>query len=232
MKNGRTYRNVDPAEGFTPQIISPTAVKPATNRNHNEEHLLGRDVTDCREVKDKEKEKDKEKDKENDKEKEKERKEVRIEIRTSPKVSNMPTRSKEQIAQVPPPKTSISPTHNKRSVPKYFDEESIAPSVPRSPEFENLLRSPTSDNIHIDERDETHRPAKIRISTAAVTQMYVRTKNAKKKKRSLSYYLIRGVSLESVPEDEELVNFVEYQQVKTRRGATVSDLMKQLKKIF
>lgn len=232
MKNGRTYRNVDPAEGFTPQIISPTAVKPATNRNHTEEHLLNRDITDCREVKDKEKEKDKEKDRENDKEKEKESKEVRIEIRTSPKVSNMPTRSKEQIAQVPPPKTSISPTHNKRSVPKYFDEESIAPSVPRSPEFENLLRSPTSDNIYIDERDETHRPAKIRISTAAVTQMYVRTKNAKKKKRSLSYYLIRGVSLESVPEDEELVNFVEYQQVKTRRGATVSDLMKQLKKIF
>lgn len=222
MKNGRTYRNVDPTEGFTPQTISPAASKPATNRNYSDEQLINRDVTDYREFKEKERDRDKEK----------ERKEVRLEVRTSLKVSNGLTRSKEHVTQVPPPKVSISPSQNKRTVPKYFDDESSTPSDPRSPEFEIQLRSPHCDKIHIDVRNETHRPAKIRISTAAVTQMYVRTKNAKKKKRSLSYYLIRGVSLESVPEDEELVDFVEYQQVKTRRGATVSDLMKQLKKIF
>jgi hypothetical protein len=220
VKNGRTYRSIDPTEGFTPQIISPAVSKPATNRNSNEEFLITRDVAEFREGKDKEKEK------------EKERKDVRIEVRTSPKLSIGPIRSKEEIVQVPPPKISTSPSHNKRSVPKYFDEESIAPSIPRSPELEYQSRSPHSDKTHIDERNETHRPAKIRISTAAVTQMYGRTKNAKKKKRSLSYYLIRGVSLETVPEDEELVSFVEYQQIKARRGATVSDLMKQLKKIF
>ena len=164
--------------------------------------------------------------------KEKEKERERRDVRTSSKVSNGPTRSREQTVQFPPPTKSISPPHNKRSVPKYFDDESNTPSGSRSPENETQSTLPRDDKAPTDLKNETHRPAKIRISTAAVTQMYVRTKNAKKKKRSLSYYLIRGVSLEPVPEDEELVNFVEYQQIKTRRGASVSDLMKQLKKIF
>ena len=54
----------------------------------------------------------------------------------------------------------------------------------------------------------TYKPCKIRISLAAVSSStYVRTKNSKKKKKSLSFFLMRGPTLESVPEENEILNF-------------------------
>lgn len=72
-------------------------------------------------------------------------------------------------------------------------------------------------------------PRRVRISTAAVSKTYSRTKNPRKKKRGLSYYLIRGASLDAIPEHRELVEFSEYVQIKSKRFSnnSVSDTLKQ-----
>ena len=75
-------------------------------------------------------------------------------------------------------------------------------------------------------------PRRIRISTAAVSKSYSRIKNPRRKRRGLSYYIIRGVSLDSIPENRELVEFNEYVQIKMKRSShTTSDShsMKHLK---
>lgn len=71
-------------------------------------------------------------------------------------------------------------------------------------------------------------PRRVRISTAAVSKTYSRTKNPRKKKRGLSYYIIRGASLDAIPEHRELVEFSEYVQIKSKRFSnSVSDTLKQ-----
>ena len=72
-------------------------------------------------------------------------------------------------------------------------------------------------------------PRRVRISTAAVSKTYSRTKNPRKKKRGLSYYIIRGASLDAIPEHRELIEFSEYVQIKSKRfsNCSVSDTLKQ-----
>lgn len=72
-------------------------------------------------------------------------------------------------------------------------------------------------------------PRRVRISTAAVSKMYSRTKNLRKKRRGLSYYIIRGASLDAIPEHRELVEFSEYVQIKSKRFSnnSVADTLKQ-----
>jgi hypothetical protein len=72
-------------------------------------------------------------------------------------------------------------------------------------------------------------PRRVRISRAAVSKSYSRTKNPRKKKRGLSYYIIRGASLDAIPEHRELIEFSEYVQIKSKRFSnnSVSDTLKQ-----
>ena len=72
--------------------------------------------------------------------------------------------------------------------------------------------------------NSNYAPRRIRISTAAVSKSYSRIKNPRRKRRGLSYYIIRGVSLDSIPENRELVEFNEYIQIKMKRSShTTSD---------
>jgi hypothetical protein len=72
-------------------------------------------------------------------------------------------------------------------------------------------------------------PRRVRISSAAVSKTYSRTKNPRKKKRGLSYYIIRGASLDAIPEHRELIEFSEYVQIKSKRFSnnSVTDTLKQ-----
>ena len=89
-------------------------------------------------------------------------------------------------------------------------------------------QSPTPE-IEINVSEKTSRVRKIRVSTASVSSV-VRTKSTKTKKRSLSFYSIRGVSLQTVPENEELSNFLVYHQIKSSRSSTISELLRQINK--
>ena len=56
----------------------------------------------------------------------------------------------------------------------------------------------------------TFKPWKVRISRAAVSSStYVRARNNKRKKRSISYFLIKGPTLQTVPEKVEMTKFNE-----------------------
>ena len=55
-----------------------------------------------------------------------------------------------------------------------------------------------------------YKPLKVRISRAAVSSStYVRAKNNKRKKRSISYFLIKGPTLQTIPEKIEMTKFNE-----------------------
>lgn len=96
----------------------------------------------------------------------------------------------------------------------------------------NNNNSGSSSSNNSNSITNNYAPRRIRISTAAVSKSYSRIKNPRRKRRGLSYYIIRGVSLDSIPENRELVEFNEYVQIKMKRSShTTSDShsMKHLK---
>ena len=139
-------------------------------------------------------------------------------------------------------KFSNSPKEN---IPlNYFDDDIITEEIsaknteyPTGPENEfspsrneNFYVSPNqSPTPEIENGEKLSRVRKIRVSTASVSSA-VRTKSTKRKKKSLSFYSIRGVSLQSVPENEELSNFLVYHQIKSSRSSTISELLRQINK--
>jgi hypothetical protein len=74
------------------------------------------------------------------------------------------------------------------------------------------VRSPTSYRSSprlndIDNIERIYRPRIIRISKVSVSIPIGRNKTGKKKRRSVSSFITRGVVLPSIPENEELYNF-------------------------
>ena len=61
-----------------------------------------------------------------------------------------------------------------------------------------------------DFENSTFKPWKIRISRAAVSSStYVRPRNNKRKKKSISYFLMKGPTLQTIPEKVEMIRFKE-----------------------
>ena len=88
----------------------------------------------------------------------------------------------------------------------------------------NSSNNSSTYNSNTNSINGSYAPRRIRISTAAVSKPYSRIKNPRRKKRGLSYYIMRGVSLDSIPENRELVEFNEYVQIKMKRSShTTSD---------
>ena len=94
------------------------------------------------------------------------------------------------------------------------------------------------NNLFVSTENSTYicRERKIRVSRAAVTNSlpYVRTKSSRRKRRSSSFFVTRGITLQSIPENDEITDFDGYVYMEKTRKSNISgsDILSQLKKHF